>query len=127
MSEPRSKLEEMLASGRAPGILVRGSAWRDPIKAIAPPGSVISDAELAGRQRNAEREFARRAKMAAEVKARNRSGRKSEARLESVGSMPFEAYEAMCKKLGDDANDPSARNAAIKAAGGFFPSAEVDS
>lgn len=119
------KFEDMLASGRAPQVLVRGAAWRNPVRVETPSERVISDKAIRGRVAAHEQNFANEARLAADLKASRRPSRKAESRLEKVGTMSLESYCAIQQTLGDDADVPEARNAAIKAAGGFFPGADV--
>jgi hypothetical protein len=124
LSEPRSpeqvaadeqRLAEMLAAGRAPGSIVRGSVWRDPIKVTAPPERMVSDQALRARQRSQTREFQRKQRMVKALKPY---------RKEKIGglaaSMPIESFMAMQRTMGDDWNDPGARERALRESGAML-------
>lgn len=112
------KLEEMLASGRAPMAIIRGGGRR-----VASPIQAPLCANQAALERRAARIAAhieQRRAFAQEIKALGRSRRKSDDRFESVGVVPIEEYQQMQAEMGAAIHDEAALVDELKARGKSF-------
>ena len=110
------KIEDMLASGRAPMVLVRGAAWEKPVDATAPIESVLSDREIRERQELQNKEIRRRGKVDAELRAATRMSKKKPP-IRRVASMGLESFIGMQQRMGEDISDQSAVARSLKDAG----------
>lgn len=107
------KIEEMLASGRAPGLIVRGSYARQAMAAVNPSPDAISNE---ARVRMDEKNFAAGAKMAAEF-----SGRRSrkDGELRHIGRS---SLAEVCERFKSDQDDVHVdRKKFLKDTGALFP------
>lgn len=101
----RDGIAEILASGRAPGVVVRGNGVR-----VSDQNRVVIDPKLEARGRNAleferdaNRIVAKRIKAAKVARERAGLSRKKDAGLRYVGSMPLAQYGALRREVGHEA------------------------
>ena len=95
----------ILASGRAPGMIVRGNGYRIQEHNRMP---VVPEFEPAGRdavqrERDAERLVAAKRRAHEERTTGRGASRKRDSALRYQGSMPFDQYAALCREVGRDA------------------------
>lgn len=109
------KLEEMLASGRAPMALIRGSGRRVAAPIEAPLFS--TPAALERRAAGIAKVIKRYREDAQTAKANRRCSRKPEEVFERVGSVPVEEYLQMQEQMGDAIHDENELRDELRARG----------
>lgn len=108
------KLEEMLASGRAPGLLIRGSWGAKPLVVGNPSPEAVSGE---ARDQRARRRFAEAAKLAGETAKQRRNTKRADGEIRHIGRCELSEFCERNKRgeLGDD------RRTFLKDIGALFP------
>lgn len=109
-------IEDMLESGRAPGLIVRGAWAQKPMVAINPSPEKVS-AET--RATHDARNFAEAAKLAAEVNGNRRMGRRRDGEVRHIGQSPLAEVCERFKAGQDDVHTD--RKKFLKDTGALFP------